>query len=118
AKAGKIGRAPHSAAVDGMARLAAVRAAAGVLPRLSGNLHGGRIRAGDIPDPASWQEMKVRHPRYYRHAGPAAASRGAPGSTNHASCGRAVYTDSVARPRCEPLASGLNRVRPRMADQQ
>jgi hypothetical protein len=34
--------------------------------------------------------MKVRHPRYYRPAGNAAATRSAPDSTNHASCGRAT----------------------------
>ena len=90
AKAGQIGGTPNSPAVDSMARLPTVRAVAAPLPSFSRDLDVARVRAGDLPDPTPWQEMKVCHPGYYRPAGRAPATRSAPGSTNHASCGRAV----------------------------
>ncbi|WP_206664853.1 hypothetical protein, partial [Dankookia rubra] len=59
--------------VDSMARLATVRAAAAPLPSLSSDLDVARVRAGDLPDAASWQEVKVLHPACYYWASQAAA---------------------------------------------
>ncbi len=80
-EARQICRASHSAAVDSMARLATARTANATLPGLRSNPNVVRIRARDLPDPASWEGIKVLYPGYYRPAGRTAASRSGLGSS-------------------------------------
>jgi hypothetical protein len=66
AEAGEIDGVPHCAAVDSMARPANVRQRLSrrrALTAIWVLLASGR---GDLPDLASWQEMKVHHPRHER----------------------------------------------------
>ena len=85
--------------------LAAVGAATAAPAGLGSNLYVARIRARDVPDLASWQEMKVRHPRGYRRAGRAAATANRLCAVNHASCRRAAKPSQLHL-RTSPVIEG------------